>query len=275
MLQTKSARSNTDCIVATESIGRGPTVIICHSNSTSARLYRSMLEGPIGQRYRVLALDLPGHGRSPRSADGARDYTIPGLAAAVIEAVAELAPGPCVVVGHSLGGHVLTTALERLPNASAVLLISAPPLLPTALGDIFRPDPTSGALFRPDLSESDVEVFAQSLIAPGLVPEAFSAEIRDAIRSTDPQLRSHLGASVGAGMMANEAVILARTTVPTALVYGTEDRFVNVSYYDRVELSSAWRGGRFAFPGSGHSPHWDATDRFAELLRAFVDDCLA
>ena len=62
--------------------------------------------------YRCVAVDLPGHGGSPR-----RGYTLDECAAALVESV----PGrPALAIGHSLGGLVLGAAVDRLRPRAAV-----------------------------------------------------------------------------------------------------------------------------------------------------------
>jgi len=60
--------------------------------------------------YRVLALDMPGHG--PRHAER---FTLEGAVATVVEAVRSVAPAPVVVGGDSLGGYVSLAAAAALP----------------------------------------------------------------------------------------------------------------------------------------------------------------
>lgn len=63
--------------------------------------------------YRVVAVDLPGHGDSPR----APEYTPELYASSVLESVpAE----PDVAIGHSLGGLTLAVAVERLRPSRAI-----------------------------------------------------------------------------------------------------------------------------------------------------------
>ena len=45
--------------------GQGHPVVFVHGNSSSARTWQTLLDGPFGTRFRCLAIDLPGHGRSP------------------------------------------------------------------------------------------------------------------------------------------------------------------------------------------------------------------
>jgi pimeloyl-ACP methyl ester carboxylesterase len=64
------------------------------------------------QGYRVVAPDLPGHGRSGRG-----EYTLGGMADTLIDAVPH---APALAIGHSLGGLVLAAAVDRLEPARAV-----------------------------------------------------------------------------------------------------------------------------------------------------------
>jgi pimeloyl-ACP methyl ester carboxylesterase len=66
------------------------------------------------------ALDLPGHGRSP----GPGRKTIPGYGAVVAGFVDQWAPGPAIVVGHSMGGAVAQwLALQRPHLVRGLLLV--------------------------------------------------------------------------------------------------------------------------------------------------------
>jgi pimeloyl-ACP methyl ester carboxylesterase len=64
--------------------------------------------------YRVIAPDLPGHGRSPRDQQATVDSTIENLV--------ELCPAPDIAIGQSLGGLVLAHGAERLKVQRAVFV---------------------------------------------------------------------------------------------------------------------------------------------------------
>ncbi|MBG0827839.1 alpha/beta fold hydrolase [Planomonospora sp. ID67723] len=66
--------------------------------------------------YRVVAVDLPGHGASPRGADPAA-YSPRALADSVLESVPA---SPELAIGHSLGGLTLGLAVERLKPGRAI-----------------------------------------------------------------------------------------------------------------------------------------------------------
>ena len=68
-----------------ESSGTGPAVMLIHGNSASSLTFEAQLTGEFGQKYRVVAMDLPGHGESDRAADPASTYHMPGYAAVVAD----------------------------------------------------------------------------------------------------------------------------------------------------------------------------------------------
>ena len=79
----------------------------------------------------MLAVDLPGHGRSGWRPDG--DYGVEGMADDVVEVVCRLAPEATMLVGIGLGAPVALLATRRLPSPIERLVVidSAPGTHPT------------------------------------------------------------------------------------------------------------------------------------------------
>lgn len=99
----------------------GRVAVLLHGMMGSADSWHRV--GPVlaARGYRVIALDLPGHGRSP--ADLA--LTVDRAAAHVVDTVRSLADDPpALAVGHSYGGLVLAAALPRLAPLRAVVVDS-------------------------------------------------------------------------------------------------------------------------------------------------------
>lgn len=94
--------------------GEGPSLVLVHSGGMAHQewdVHRERLE----QRFRVLALDLPGHGRSPLPDEG---LTVAGLADAVEAVLDDAGVGSAHVVGSSMGGaaalHLALTRPQRV-----------------------------------------------------------------------------------------------------------------------------------------------------------------
>jgi pimeloyl-ACP methyl ester carboxylesterase len=85
-----------------------------------------------GQRHRVVAVDLRGHGHS---AAPEQDYTVPGHADDVAWMIGELGLYKPVVVGHSMGGAVAFDLAARYPERlGAIVAVDAPVVVPPAIG---------------------------------------------------------------------------------------------------------------------------------------------
>ena len=93
-----------------ESSGTGPAVMLIHGNSASSQTFKAQVMGKFGQKYRVVAMDLPGHGESDQAVAPEKTYHMPGYAAVVAGVAQKLGLTGGVFVGWSLGGHVVLEA---------------------------------------------------------------------------------------------------------------------------------------------------------------------
>jgi 2-succinyl-6-hydroxy-2,4-cyclohexadiene-1-carboxylate synthase len=94
------------------------SVVLLHGFSGTHRAWDGVRERLDGERYRVLALDLPGHGAD---ADAERPITF----AACVERVLVRAPERFTLCGYSLGGRVaLHVALAAPERVRRLVLVS-------------------------------------------------------------------------------------------------------------------------------------------------------
>lgn len=92
--------------------GAGDTAVVFVHCWACNRSFWLEQVGPVAAAgYRVVALDLPGHGASGA---GRQQWSIAGLAADVEAVVEELGLERVVLVGHSMGGPVSVLAAARL-----------------------------------------------------------------------------------------------------------------------------------------------------------------
>ena len=106
--------------------GEGDRVaVLLHGMMGSAESWHRVVPLLVERGFRVLALDLPGHGLSPRdqslTIDTAADAVVETLGNALSEPVARGASrGPAIAMGHSFGATVLAAAAPRLDPELAV-----------------------------------------------------------------------------------------------------------------------------------------------------------
>lgn len=96
----------------------GPPIVFVHGTRLSRTMWRAQMDD-LRDTYRVVALDLPGHGRL---AD--RPFTVRGAADEVADAIETAAGGHAVVVGLSLGGYVAMDLAARRPELIRGLVLS-------------------------------------------------------------------------------------------------------------------------------------------------------
>src|SRR5690348_2210585 len=105
-------------IAGFESPGAGRPILLVHGNSSSCRIWQKQLQGPLGGKYRLIAIDLPGHGASSPAPDPEQGYSGPGYSAVIAALARELGLKDAVIVGWSLGGHAVLNAAGAIPTAA-------------------------------------------------------------------------------------------------------------------------------------------------------------
>lgn len=99
-----------------------PTVLLLHGWTASADLNWFPSYQAIGRRYRVVAMDLRGHGRGIRSR---RRFRLADCADDAAALVGALGTGPVIAVGYSMGGPVAQLLAHRHPDIVAGLVLCA------------------------------------------------------------------------------------------------------------------------------------------------------
>jgi pimeloyl-ACP methyl ester carboxylesterase len=127
---------------ATESWGRssGPPVLLLHGVTSASGIWWRVGPALAAAGYRVIAPDLPGHGRTGAWRGRFRFRETAADVAAFIDA-AGLVIRELAVVGHSWGGMV-TAALPAAGVRPRVLVLLDPPALPLPYLEAMARDPT-------------------------------------------------------------------------------------------------------------------------------------
>ncbi len=101
--------------------GNGPALLLIHGLGSNAKGWiRNIPE--LAKQYRVLAVDLPGYGKSDK---GYYNYSMSFYVRVLSEFLAKLNIEKAVWIGHSMGGQIaLTAALENPAAVSKLVLIS-------------------------------------------------------------------------------------------------------------------------------------------------------
>lgn len=107
-----------------------PDLVFLHATGFNALTYRHLLE-PLGDEFRVVALDLRGHGRSKLPADPWKMHSWRIYARDLLRMLPALTQdgAPPVLAGHSMGGATALTATAAKPVIADRLVLLDPVLL--------------------------------------------------------------------------------------------------------------------------------------------------
>ena len=211
--------------------------------------------------YSVLAVDLPGHGRSP----GALRTTIEEWADWVAAFLDAAALSDVVLVGHSMGSLIaLETALKHGARLSKLVLVGT--AAPMPVGDAFM----AAALDRSPAALDMEAVWGHSRHAqlmqspvPGMTLMGASRSLNE--RSKPGALHAALNAcnSYRPSMDALRAL-----KVPTLVVAGKRDQMTQMKA--GKALAAEIPGARLAILDAGHSMMSEAPRELLDELRSFL-----
>lgn len=102
----------------------GPPILLIHGASSNLEAMRRPLGEMLARHHRVILVDRPGHGWSPRERE--MDSTPDVQARMIAEALARLDTGPVIVVVHSLAGALGARLALDYPDRVAGLVMLAP-----------------------------------------------------------------------------------------------------------------------------------------------------
>ncbi|MBO9466408.1 alpha/beta hydrolase [Tropicibacter sp. R15_0] len=88
--------------------GQGPVVVLIHGVGLQADAWNAQIDA-LSDRFRIIAVDMPGHGQSPLGAD---DMVLQDFTDCVVAGF----DGPALVVGHSMGAMIALDMAIRHPD---------------------------------------------------------------------------------------------------------------------------------------------------------------
>jgi pimeloyl-ACP methyl ester carboxylesterase/predicted glycosyltransferase len=270
--------------IAYEVFGQGePTVLLIHGwQLAHSRMWKAQV-AYLARHYRVVTYDLPGNGRSDRSADPAayRLGSLLGYATSVLDATDTAS---AVLVSVSSGACTALPLAAAAPDRVEGMLLIGPGLpvcepLPPYLARWRESIPGSAGwdkVNRRSMAE-DLAGFAEFFHSKCFVEPHSSKQIEDAVGWTLETAVGPLVAhqdGIGAGTPIEKAgpaieSLAARVTCPVLLVHGTMDEVIPPEWSER--LAELLRGDLVLFEGSGHLPCSRDPVRFNLIAREFID----
>lgn len=211
----------------------------------------------------VMAVDLPGHGRSRHLP---ALPSIGAIADFLAELVASSGSGPAALVGHSMGAlAALATAARHPERVSSLCLLGAAarmPVHPELLGLAATADPKAVELMV------DWAFGPRGLIGGNPSPGGWLAgTARSLLRSGDPSVLSNDLAACGAYKDGERDAAAVRC--PALVVIGAADRMTPPKAGQQLAAMLA-QGKAATLAGAGHMMMVEAPDATRDAIAGFV-----
>ena len=252
----------------------GPAIILLHGSNASLHTWEPLVKR-LGSTWRIVTLDLPGHGLTGATPD--RDYGADGMMAAVDVVAARLGLDHFILGGNSMGGWVAWRyALAQPARVDALLLIDAAGM-PLRKGEK-RPESNVG--FR--ILEYPFGRWLATRVTPRMLVEQ---SLRGSVEKQDIvddamidrywellRFPGNRAATVLRARMDREPEMAARVEeikAPTLILFGDKDRLINPTaaktFNERIAGSTV-----VLLPGIGHLPMEEAPDATAQAIADFL-----
>ncbi|MDR1673319.1 MAG: alpha/beta fold hydrolase [Bacteroidales bacterium] len=247
--------------------GSGNAVVLLHGYLESLEIWNGFYQR-LTPHYRVIRIDVPGHGQSDVVADV---HGMDLMAEAVNAVLQHLDVRRCVLTGHSMGGYVSLAYLAHYPERLAGLcLFHSSPFADTEEKKAYR---TKEIRL---VSEGKLSLICNTSIPNGFATDnlqAFSAQVEYA-KHVARQMSPAGVTAILKGMRErpDRQELLKNNTVPTLFLLGKKDNYIAFERFAPVAAAFPHTTVA-ALEHSGHSGYLEEPEKSAELLLAFLDRC--
>jgi pyruvate dehydrogenase E2 component (dihydrolipoamide acetyltransferase) len=242
------------------------SIVFLHGLGGAQSTWASVL-GAFAETYRIVAVDLPGHGASDKPSPDATDYSIAAIAAKIGELLEKLERAPAVLIGHSLGGAAaLQLALDRPKLVRALALVNS-----AALGSEINGELLDRVESEPSRDEARLllELFFQDrrFVLDRGIDEMYAARNAPGANDAVKAIAGNAFTRRGQNLVLTDR--LGELEVPLLIIWGELDRVIpsRHSVAAAAAQPTAWLE---IMEGVGHVPQVEAAPAFATIVNRWL-----
>lgn len=257
--------------------GAGAPLVMLHGSGPGATgwsNFRANME-VLSSRYRTIAVDMPGWGRSDTAVAGDRDH-----GEALLAILDALDIEQAILIGNSMGGMTsVRFAVEHRDRVAKLVVMGAPS---PGGQPVFSPGgaPTEGLKvlvegYEDPSPETLMKLVRIMCFDPAFASEALAKQRSEAARANPEHLSNYLAGRLDNTASGNPtystiASKLPELDVPTLIVHGRDDRTVHFEHGLRL-VSMIPNSRLVVFNRCGHWAQLEHADEFNRLVSQFVD----
>lgn len=239
---------------------KNPPLLLIHDMFSSSQDF-SEVTAPLSQKYRVIALDLPGFGLSSKNNN--INYSRKNLAVICNQFMAALGYKKYSVLGHSTGGEVaLNLSLQFKDNIEKLILVDSagllepqkninlPPWLIKELtinyySEFLNQVRSFNSLININFDAAQKNLYYNRMLSPDTLKAIYSTDDSGSIKGNLKDIKT-----------------------PTLIIWGGKDKIIPIS--NGYELNNVLPSSTLIiFENSGHNPFVEAKDMFVKEVLKF------
>ncbi|MBA4208881.1 MAG: alpha/beta hydrolase [Parvibaculum sp.] len=258
----------------------GPVLALVHGSNASLHTWEPWV-AELGGTYRIVSMDLPGHGLTGRVPDD--NYSREAMAAFVIEVMDAVGAERFAIAGNSMGGGVAAmVALEHPERVSALVLVGS-------AGIPVERDADDVPLAFRIASMPVISKVMRYVLPRSLVEEGVRKVFVDQSKVTDEMVARYFDLSLHEGnreatrirfaqsAVRDEAAFAARLgeiSMPTLIMWGDRDGLIPVSAAHEFKARIP-HAELVIYENVGHIPMEEVAEESAAAVAAFLAGALA
>lgn len=243
--------------------GRGQTIVLLHGYLLTKEAWEPFAE-ILSRRFRVLAIDLPGHGDSGVAGE---THTMEFLAEAVRASVLDAGAEKVLLVGHSMGGYATLAFTEKHPEMLAGYVL-------------FHSHPWADGPETVEKRKREIDIVRagkKDIMYPSNISLMFAEYNLDALAEQVEKLKSYAARNPAKGIIAMLNGMIARPARVTVIeggkcpllwILGRHDRYFSPEAALR-DIKLPDNSKLVILENSGHLGYIEETERSAGILTDF------
>jgi pimeloyl-ACP methyl ester carboxylesterase len=242
--------------------GKGKPILLIHGFAGSKQYWDRVIP-KLASEYRVIALDLPGHGDSGMSKD---NYSIEDMAGTVKELLDQLDLDKVTMFGHSLGGYITLAFAEIYPHyLNAYSLVHS-----TANPDSEEAKEAREANAK-KIKEEGVGPFIEGLSKKLFSPnntEKNSTEIEETVQiGMNTKVEGLVSALMAMKNRPERNQVLKDTELPVLLITGEQDQIIPAEKTFTVTKPNIEKE---ILTGAGHMSMYEQPEELVKVMKDFL-----
>ncbi|MBT2638004.1 alpha/beta hydrolase [Bacillus sp. ISL-39] len=242
--------------------GKGDPILLIHGFAGSKHYWDKIIP-QVANEYRVIALDLPGHGESGMSKN---NYSIEDMAGTIKELLDQIGLDKVTMFGHSLGGYITLAFAEIYPqylNGYSLVHSTANP----DSDDAKEAREANAKKIQEEGAEPFIEGLSRKLFSPENTVEN-STEIEETVKIGMNTIAEGLvSALIAMKNRPDRNHVLEDTELPVLLVAGEMDQIIPAEKTFTVTKPNIEKQ---IIEGAGHMSMYEQPEELVKVMKDFL-----